>query len=193
MKRSFTILLATLLLAGAAFGQAAPKVLVVDMASLLREYYKAREAFDKFESSVQSANEQLKTMRDEIQTILQPVPDLQARRDNKNKQFSDEAVQDAMKKLQEIQADVNTRQQALVEYQQKTQELLSQREQQIISLYVKEIRDVVGDYAQTKGIDVVLNAANVVYTKDAFDGTKAVLAILNADAPAAPAATPAKP
>jgi Skp family chaperone for outer membrane proteins len=185
MKKPILILLTLAVLVSTGWAQNAPKTMVVDMSALLRDYYKAKEDFAKFQSAVDSANEQIAMMQEEIQTVLEPVADLRARAQNENQQFTEDAAEEAARELASIQLDFNQRRESLVQFQQQTQQNLSNREQQIISLHMKMIRDVVTDYAEANGYDLVANrAVGVVFVRSSYDQTDAILAILNADAPA---------
>ncbi len=185
MKKTVLLILTMASLVTTGWAQTAPKTMAVDMTALLRDYYEAKQDFEKFQSAVDSANEQIAMMQEEIQTVLEPVQDLQARAVNENQQFTEDSAQQAAAELASIQADFNQRRESLVQFQQQTQQNLSNREQQIISLHMKRIRDVVTDYAETNGYEIVLNqAAGIVFVKDSFDKTTEILAILNADAPA---------
>ena len=185
MKKTLLLLPLLLGMTTAVFAQTAPKVMVVDMTQLLQNYYKAQEDFTKFQSAVNAANETIAEMREDIQTVLEPVPDLRSKAENSDGMFSEDAAREAAEELSRISIDFQQRRDNLVQYQQTTQQTLSQREQQIISLHMKQIRDIVSDYAQTQGFDMVMNkAVGVVFSISSLDKTQDILDILNADAPA---------
>ena len=184
MKKTILTLIAIASVATVGFAQSQPRVIVVNVNELLSGYYKAQEAFEKFQSSAQNYRDEVQMIVDEIERIAAPAQELEAIVQNRNKNFSEERVQEARQELQGILREVQQRRAELREFQVNSEHRLSQREQQIVSLHLKEIQDVVAEYAQAQGADLVLNtAAGVVYAKDSFDETDAVLAILNAAAP----------
>lgn len=197
MKKALLTLTLVAGLAVSGFSQTAPTVAVVNMTDLLGEYYQAQEDLNEFSISVSNANRETEIMRQELEGLLEPVPDLRQRVQlaqsileggENTTPRSDEAVissgEEALAQLQQINQDFEARRQRLVEYQETTQENLAERRNSILTRHLIFIRGVVSDYAENMGYDLVLNTTQgVIYAGDSLDITESVLEILNADAP----------
>lgn len=184
MKKVLLSLFVALAATAALHAQKTPMVLTVNMGELYQNYWKAQENDEKFQSSVDNAQQEIQAMIEEGMGLASELQELQGKINNPaltedaRERFTAEA-QEKAKLIREKEAEVNT-------YRQKTDRTLQQRRQNIIELHVSEIREVVIQMAKDKGADLVLNTGGmtVVYYDESFDITQEVLAKLNADKPA---------
>lgn len=184
IKQAALILASMALFAGLTQAQKAPQVLTVDMGQLYNDYWKAQEAQEKFNSSVENAQVEIETMISEGMAMAEEIQRLQERLNNpaiseSGRQSLTQEIQEKANLIRQKEAEVNN-------YRQMTDRTLQQRRQSIINLHLSEIREVVVEVAKAKGSDLVLNTNGmaVVYFDESFDITKEVTAKLNANKPA---------
>ncbi len=185
MKKTLLTLSLLLAAAGTAFAQSAPgTVMVVDMQRLFTEYWEVQDAQEKFDASVETARGEVQTMQQSLQADQQALEELQAK--TQNPVLSEEAKQAAMEELQTKFEEFQGKQREMQQTQQQLDQNLQARRQQIFNNFNEKIVGVVEQHAQDNGIDLVLNkvGSSVIFAADKFDGTDAVLDILNQDAPA---------
>lgn len=189
-------------LAGVLFGfatlhaQAPLKVIVVDMAKIYDNYYKAEEAKAKINDAYQHAREELDGLNKQIQAAADEYKSLveQAKSPLANDQARAKANEDAQKKLEEIQ-EMQRRGQA---FMQNSERSLQQRMKNHRDFIMDEIMKVVNDLSRAKGATLVLDKSGpsilgipVVLSADAsYDITDEVIKEVNKDRPPA-TATPA--
>lgn len=183
IKQSLILAGLMVALTATAVAQSSPRMITVDMGRLFSEYFKVQDAEAKFQSSVETANQEIQTNVETLQEMVQSFQDLQARAGNAT--LSEEARNEAAQRAGGMQQEIVAERQRINQFQQQTNNRLSQRRQAIINVHMQEIADVVSQYARDQGADLVLNTTGnfVVYANTSFDKTDDVLAILNADAP----------
>lgn len=180
-KKFLLTILAAFLAVGALQAQKTPMVVTVNMGELYQNYWKAQEADEKFQSSVENAQQEIQAMIEEGMGMANELQDLQSKMNNPavseaaREKYNTE-IQDQAKAIREKEAEVNR-------YRQQTESTLQKRRQAIVQLHISEIREEVIKVAKEKGADLVLNSAGmaVVYFDESFDITQEVLAKLNAD------------
>ncbi|MBC2596182.1 OmpH family outer membrane protein [Ruficoccus amylovorans] len=180
-KKLLLTLVAAFMAVGALQAQKTPMVVTVNMGELYQNYWKAQEADQKFQSSVENAQQEIQAMIEEGMGLANEMQELQSKMNNPaltetaREKFTAEAQQKAQS-IREKEAEVNR-------YRQQTEQTLQQRRQSIVQLHISEIREEVIKIAKEKGADLVLNSAGmaVVYFDESFDITQEVLAKLNAD------------
>ncbi|MGE9292327.1 OmpH family outer membrane protein [Ruficoccus sp. ZRK36] len=190
-KKFLLTFLAAFLMVGALQAQKTPMVVTVNMGELYKNYWKAQEADEKFQSSVENAQQEIQAMIEEGMGMANQLQDIQSKMNNPalteaaREKFNAEA-QEKAQAIREKEAEVNR-------YRQNTEKTLQQRRQSIVELHVTEIREEVIEVAKQKGADLVLNSAGmaVVYFDESFDITQEVLNKLNAEKDTASAAGPA--
>jgi len=154
---------------------------VVDMTRLFSEYYKVKDAQDKFQSSVQTSKEEIEAMMTEGRDLTEQYASLQERASSEL--LSEEAREDALEDAEALANEIRMKEAEVRDFQRLTQETLQRRSKNIINLHMDEIRTVVIDLAKERGADHVLNSADegIVFVDEKYDITDDVLAILNAD------------
>jgi len=197
MKRTLIITALMIGLINSGFAQSGPEIAVVNMSRLLGNYHKAQKDLQDFQVSVENANREIEIMRQELEELLEPVPELREKVETAQTIMgggenmtprSDEAViasgEEALAQLNSINQEFESRRERLLEYQKTTDENLSERRNSIVNRHLMFIRGVVSDYAEANNYDLVINETQgVIYSKDSMGITDAVLKILNADAP----------
>lgn len=174
--------------------QASLKVIVVDMAKVYDNYYKAEEAKAKINDAYQRAREELDGLNKQIQTAADEYKGLveQGKSPLANEQARAKANEDAQKKLEEIQ-EMQRRGQA---FMQNSERSLQQRMKNHRDFIMDEIMKVVNDFSRAKGATLVLDKSGpsilgipVVLSADpSYDITDEVIKEVNKDRPPAPAA-----
>ncbi len=183
MIKKISLVTALMFFAVFAYAQKTPLVLTVDMGQLYNDYWKAQEAQEKFNSSVENAQQEIQTMIDEGMAMAQDLQGMQEKLNNPalSEDAKKEIATEAQAKanlIRQKELDVNN-------YRQQTDRTLQQRRQSIVNLHLSEIKEVVVEVAKSKGADLVLNTNGlaVVYFDPSFDVTQDVLAKLNANKP----------
>lgn len=181
----------------ALLAQPAVKLVTVDIAKTYDSYYKAEEAMAKFNDARQKAQEQAEELRKQGQIMVDEYKELveQGKNTLLTAEAKGKAEQAAQKKLEDIQR----KQADLQNFVQNTDRSLQQQMLTRRELLVEEITTVVKDLAKKKGATLVIDKSGpsafripVVLDADpAYDITDEVVALINKDRPAAPAAAPA--
>jgi len=184
---------------GALLAQPAVKLVTVDIAKTYDGYYKAEDAMAKFNDARQKAQEQAEELRKQGQILVDEYKELveQAKNTLLTAEAKGKAEQAAQKKLEDIQR----KQQDMQNFVQNTDRSLQQQMLTRRELLVEEITTVVKDLAKKKGATLVIDKSGpsafripVILDADpAYDITDEVLALINKDRPAAPAAPAAAP
>ncbi len=197
MKNILKTLLVSLAIGAPALlvhAQPAPKVAVVDMASLYDKHYKTEEQNAKLQADEQRAQEDLQRLNQEGNTIVAAYQELMEQMNNPV--LSDEAKakleQDAQKKLEEIQAKQNEVQ----TFRQNVQRTLQTRIGNFRDLLLEELSKIATDIAKQKGATLLVDKSApagfgispFLYVDPAYDITDEVMAVVNKDRPATPPA-----
>jgi len=199
-------------LAATGWAQPAPKILVIDLARALDNYYKNQDARAKLNNDAQKAQEQLDELTKQMQAIQSQYNDLMEQSKNpvSKPEVRSQAEADAQKKVQEFQRH----QQEAQRFANDTRASLQQRAKNYNDILLEDIKNSATAIARARGATLVLdkggpslmNVPTVVYADASYDITDDVLKDLNKDkpattpapaaataAPAAPAATSASP
>ncbi|MEM7672295.1 MAG: OmpH family outer membrane protein [Verrucomicrobiota bacterium] len=171
-----------------AFAQQAPKTIAVNFDTLFQEFYEVKDALAKFQTSIDAVDKELQTMASEMQPQSEKLQELVAK--SRNPAMTDDARQEAEQEAVQLDQELRQRQQELGQFQQQQRQTLGLRRNEIRKQFVEKIREVVSQYAESSGAELVVNIApvggnvgGIIFVADAYDKTNDVLAILNADAP----------
>lgn len=168
-------------------------IMTVDVATLYEGYYKTKEANEKLQGRFDTAKSQLDEMiasgEVEVEAYKTMVEQAQ------NPALSDSARADAEKDADLQMEKIRNMQQEVQMFRQSTNNQLSQQQNTQRQFMLEEIKTVILEIAQNKGVDLVFDTstgvnvglAPVIYANPAWDSTNEILEVLNADAPAAPA------
>lgn len=191
------ILVTSLVLISAISMQAADlKFGVVDMAKAFSEFYKTKEASEKFKVNVEKATQEVNERWSVYKNMLGDIQKLQKQSQDPILTGEERAKRGA--ELQEKVKEVRALEQEIGEFQNRRQGQLKQEDVQIRKGLYEEILVVVKDKAKADGYDFAFDKSGVslstvpvlLYYKDAVDFTDEVVVELNKNAgsAAAPAA-----
>jgi outer membrane protein len=190
------ILVVSLFLAAAITSNAADlKFGVIDMAKAFSEFYKTKEASEKFKVNVEKATQEVNERWSVYKNMLGDIQKLQKQAQDPILTGEERAKRGA--ELNEKVKEVRALEQEIGEFQNRRQGQLKQEDVQIRKGLYEEILVVVKDKAKADGYDFAFDKSGVslstvpvlLYYKDAVDFTDEVVVELNKNAGAA--ATPA--
>jgi len=171
-------------LSTAAFAQKAPNLVTVDVNKALAGYHRLQEAQVKFESSVETARDELTAESEKLKVSAEELQGLQEQ--TQNPALTEEKVEEIRTELQDKFNAYRQMEAELQQMQQRTERTLADRRRNILSLHLDEVKDAIKQVCKERGADLALNLdGNVVlYADSVFDITNDVLQVLNADVPA---------
>jgi len=174
------ILLLAALLAGSfsLTAQDAPKVGVVDLDAVLQQYDKFQEAREELGKQQERADAELRPMVDSINALREEIQALNSRINNPTS--SEEAQATARREMAELQAQLE---QQAIEFQRlrgEAQRTIGQREQNMLSMVLDDVRGASATVADEMGLDLVLSSQNqiVLFFDGGLEITDEVLAQL---------------
>ena len=182
------------ILAVASFGSASAKaefvILTISVNKAAEQFYKVQDFLKELQSSQEQAQERVQAINDEGKSLEQEYTELaeQANSDILTEEARNEAKQDAGIKYQEIAQKQNE----LRQFAENVQRQMAQRQGTQMSLFTKEIMEVVTEVSKEREASLVLDTSGVsqngmpaVISFDAsIDITEEVVKRINADKPA---------
>ncbi len=197
MKRQFlTLTLITASLLGAGQFQPAQaqdvKLGLIDFARMQRQFYRTDSERKQFEDKRTEERNKVEERKAKLKELIQAQQDAQ-------KQLSDPTLSEDKKKstmdaAMERQGQITSAQREILELETRLNKELADSANEIQRSLTKEIYDVIGKVAESKGLDVVLNRTfgingvpTVAYSRASEgvpDFTDEVIAELNKNAPA---------
>ena len=171
-------------------GQAKPKAALVNIQELFREYYKSIEAEQQVNIERARIQKENNDMRQRIRTLdaaLKEINRLMSADSEMPDQKRKSLAREGGMLFQEREALERQRKQVVQSQHQELNRRMMARMKGIL----REIREIVVDYADRSGYDYVFDSAGlntsqvpfVLYAKDATDITPMILKELNKDAP----------
>lgn len=197
------------LLLALAFGSATAsaqsmKVGTVDMKKVFESYYKTKDAEAKINEARNSAKKELEDRMDIAKKSLEEVKKLDE--DIAKPELSREAKEQKSKARSEKAGELQNMDREIREFQQSREKQLQEQSVRMRAGIVDDINKVVADRVKAESYEIVFDKSGpslngvpiVLYARDSFDFTDAVVTALNknkgtAEAPAAAPATPVKP
>ena len=164
-------------------------IMTVDVGTLYEGYYKTKEATEKLQGRFDTAKAQLDEMiasgEVEVEAYKTMVEQAQ------NPALSDTARTEAEKDADLQMEKIRTMQQEVQMFRQSTNNQLTQQQGTQRQFMLEEIKTIILEVAQQKGVDLVFDTSSgvnaglpsVIYANPDWDSTDEVLAVLNADAP----------
>lgn len=155
------------------------KFATVDMGEVYQNYTKAKASQDSFNSLVENAQKELRTMMDEESKMIEAIQELQGKLNNPA------LAEDAKKKLTtEIETkseEIRKKEADINQFRQETDQNLGQKRQAFVSQHLEEIQLEVNRIAKEKNFDLILNSTGmgVLYSNPSFDITTEVLKAVN--------------
>jgi outer membrane protein len=197
MNKTIRSILTLTAFGAAALGLAAQpalKIVTVDMSKLLEGYYKTEDQVAKLKANEQKAQEELERMAKEGNALAEQYKETaeQAKNTLLTAEARAKAETDSAKMLEELQRrqnDINT-------FRGKSQQVLQGQLNNIRSQLLDEISKRATDLAKGKGATLVVDKSGqtiigipvVLFSDAAYDLTDEVMAEINKDRPAPPAA-----
>ena len=189
--KSFISILSILAVAGfgSATAQAETVILTISVNRAAEQFYKVQDFLKELQNSQEQAQERVQSITDEGRSLEQEYKELaeQANSDILTEQARDEAKKDAQIKIQEIQQKQNE----LRQFAENVQRQMAQRQSTQMSLFTKEIMEVVNEVSKEKGAALVLDTSGasangmpvVIPYDDSIDITAEVVSRINASKP----------
>jgi outer membrane protein len=200
MNKTIRSILTLTAFGAAALGLAAQpalKIVTVDMSKLLEGYYKTEDQVTKLKAEEQKAQEELERMAKEGNALADKYRESaeQAKNTLLTAEARAKAETDSAKMLEELQR----RQNDINSFRGKSQQLLQGKLNSIRTQLLDEISKRATDLAKAKGATLVVDKSGpsmigiplVMFSDAAYDLTDEVMAEINKDRPATPAAAPA--
>lgn len=184
MKKTLVTITAFIALTACALANS-PKILTVNMGQLYEGYWKAQDAQEKFNSSVQTAQEEIQQMARDGEALVNQINKLQE--EFNSPAISAERKATVQQEIQQVAQLIQNKQQEIQRFRAEQDQTLAQRRQTIINYNLQNIRETVASVAEAENADFIFNTDGlaVIYSKDSADITEKVLTKLNADKPAA--------
>jgi outer membrane protein len=175
--------------------QPAPKILVIDMAKLYESHFKTEDHITKLRADEQKAQVELERLNKEGNGLVEQYKELVEKATNNPLASADakaKAEQDAQAKLEEIE----NKKQEIQGFRANVERQLQQRMAAFREQILEEISKTATEIAKRKGATILVDKAgptgigisSFVYLDPSYDITDEVLAEVNKDRPAAPAA-----
>ncbi|HAT59164.1 MAG TPA: hypothetical protein DCS60_00135 [Opitutae bacterium] len=171
---------------GPVLAQAETVILTISVNGAAEQYYKVQEFLETIQATQEQAQERVASINEEGKTLEQEYQELveQAGSDILTEQARNDAKEDARVKYQEIAQKQNE----LRQFAENVQRQLAARQNTQMSLFTKEIMEVVTEVAKERSASLVLdtsgasqNGMPTVYTfDDSMDITAEVVARINA-------------
>jgi len=189
-----SLLAALFVLGGAGFANAQVKFGTVDMNRVFSEYYKTKDAQDKYSAAEKTANDDLNGRVETLKASMKDISQL-----NTDIQKSDLAKDDADAKKKDLQTKVAAARaldKEIADYRSSKQKSLQDQFLRMRKDIVDDIMKTVSDLVKAKGYDIVFDKSGlsagavpvVLYARDDLDFSQDVITALNKNAPAIPAA-----
>ncbi len=163
-----------------------PVVLTVDVARAATEYYKVQEFAEEMKTTQEQGREKIGQMNEEGQALMQEYQELveQAGSDILTTEAREEATEDAKAKAAEIQQ----KQAEIENFVNNMQRSIEARNRTQMSLYTKDIKDVIDAIAEERGATLVFDLSGasrngmptVIYSSSAYEITDQVVERINA-------------
>ena len=183
------------------------KIGTVDMKKVFESYYKTKDAEAKINEARNAAKKELEDRMDIAKKALEEVKKLDE--ELARPELSNEAKSQKAKVRTEKATEFQTMEREIREFQQSREKQLQEQSVRMRASIVEEINLVVSERVKAESYEIVLDKSGpslngvpiVLFARDSFDFTDAVVTALNKTrgtaapaAPAAPAAaTPVKP
>ena len=189
-----SLLAALFVLGGAGFANAQVKFGTIDMNRVFSEYYKTKDAQDKYSAAEKAANDDLNGRVETLKASMKDISQL-----NTDIQKPDLAKDDADAKKKDLQTKVAAARaldKEIADYRTSKQKGLQDQFLRMRKDIVDDIMKTVNDLVKAKGYDIVFDKSGlsagavpvVLYSRDDLDFSQDVITTLNKNAPAKTAA-----
>jgi outer membrane protein len=174
----------------AAHAQAAPKILVVDLAKIFDSHWKTKEQNAKLQADAAKAQVQVDQLQKEGNALVEEFKELEEQ--SKNPTATAEVKAKAQAAAQKKYEEIQQKHSELNSFTQTTQSSLRQRSQTYKALMIEEISKTAVEVAKGKGATFLLDksgptmagVSNILYFDPTLEITDQVMAEINQDRPA---------
>ena len=178
IKKQFLLIAASVFGAFSLSAQDAPKVAIVDLDLVLKEYDQFKQAQEELKAQQERADAELRPMVDSINSLRSEIQVVTDRINNPTS--SEESQMAARKEAATLQG---TLEKQAIEFQRmraEAQRTIAQREQNMLSMVLDDVRGATAAVAEEKGISLVLSNQNqiVLFFDNALEISDEVLAQL---------------
>ena len=181
---------ASALLASTAHAQAAPKILIVDLAKVISSHWKVQEQQAKLNADEAKAQKEIDRMAAEGKALVDELKELEDQ--TKSPAASAEAKARAQTEGQAKYDEIQRKRKEQAEYAQNASNTLRQRSEAFKGLMFAEISKIASDIAKRRGATLLLDksgpsmlgVSNILYYDPSLEITDEVLAAANRDRPA---------
>ena len=192
-----TALAALFALGGTANAQSMVKIGTVDMKKIFESYYKTKDAEQRINEARNAAKKELEERMESYQKGLAEAKKLNE--EIENPALSNDAKAKKSKERDDKVGELKNMEREITEFRTTREKQLQEQSGRMRSGIVDEINKIVMDKVKAENYDVVfdksgmsLNGVSVVmYAKDSFDFTEAVVTALNKNKGNEPAPAPA--
>ncbi len=193
------VIVAGLSLFSGSVGAQELKIGIVDMTRVFAEYYKTKDAENQVNDGKSMAKKELDERNVRYKELIEKYTDLVAT--IKDAGISEELRATKQKEAQDVQAEARSLEREKAEFADRRQRQLLEQVDRMRKAIVEEIQELVSQMSKEGNYDLVFDRSGLgtrgipflLHSKDAVDFSDEVIAKLNANAPATPAApeTPA--
>lgn len=201
---AISAIMAAALTFGSASASAQSKIGTVDMKKVFESYYKTKDAEAKINEARNAAKKELEDRMDLAKKSLEEVKKLDE--DLNKAELSRETKEQKQKQRSEKAGELQNMDREIREFQQSREKQLQEQSVRMRAGIVDDINKVVADKVKAENYEIVFDKSGpslngvpiVLYARDSFDFTDAVVTALNklkgtaSEAPAALPATPVK-
>lgn len=186
MKKFLFIAVSLLLIGGTA--AAAERIVFVDLEQVFNEFYKTKLAKAKIEAQREDVQEERQVMVDEMNAISAKVDE--RRKEARDVTLSQDIRDEKRLLYEELLIELRDQDNAIAEFTQLRQKQYQTQVTRMSQTLMDEIRKTIVDYAQTEGLQAVIDSSArgaqlgvFVYTHPDADITETILMVLNSQQP----------
>ena len=159
------------------------KIYAVDLSEVYEHFYKTKSAQENFQLLVKQTQDGLEKLMQEGKVLFDERDVLIKKRENPAN--SKEANEKLNKDLADLDEKINKKGEEINRYRAENERKLGEKRQAVMDEHFKEIKAGIEILAQEKEADIIVNKAamGVLYTKQKYDLTQDVIAVVNKAAP----------
>lgn len=196
MKKHLILTLVAAVLSSAAASAQNIKVGTVDMKKVFESYYKTKEAEAKINESRNIAKKELEDQMDGAKKVLDEIKKIDE--ELLKPELSKESKEQKAKLRSEKATDLQGRDKEIREFQQQREKQLQEQSVRMRAGIVDDINKVVADRVKAESYDIVLDKSGpslngvpiVLFSRESYEFTDAVVSALNKNKGKEPASEP---
>ncbi len=168
---------------------AEPVIVTVNVARITEAYYKVQDFYAELQGSEEQVKGKVEEMQKQGEALVLDYQELaeQAQSDI----LTEEARKEAQDAAMEIGQQIQEKEGQMRQFLQQVQQTIQTREQNQMSIFIKEIKDIIDVVTEEKGATLVLDVSGasrsglpiVISSDPSYDVSDLVIERLNADKP----------